>query len=120
MRKSMSTNPILLEQVENLNNKAREEKAFIWREVSKRLSKSASRRPAVNVSKIARYTTKDDKVVVPGKILGSGVIDHPVTVAAFSFSGSAREKINSAGGRCVSIMDLANEMPKGTGVKIMG
>jgi len=43
-----------------------------------------------------------------------------VTVAAYGFSESARAKIEAAGGKDLTIMELVKEMPKGTGVKIMG
>ncbi|RMF89481.1 MAG: 50S ribosomal protein L18e, partial [Methanobacteriota archaeon] len=64
------------------------------------------------------YTEKGDVVAVPGKVLGSGTIAHPLTVAACSFTASAREKITAAGGRCLSIEELVKENPKGSGVRI--
>ncbi|MCG7841163.1 MAG: hypothetical protein MIO87_04530 [Methanomassiliicoccales archaeon] len=42
-----------------------------------------------------------------------------MTVAAYGFSESAKNKIEAAGGRNLTIIDLAKEMPQGTGVKIM-
>jgi large subunit ribosomal protein L18e len=59
-------------------------------------------------------------VVVPGKVLGTGEIGHSVTVAAFSFSNRAREKIEGARGRCVSFVDLIKKNPKGSNVRIIG
>ncbi|MFQ6136457.1 MAG: 50S ribosomal protein L18e [Candidatus Hydrothermarchaeales archaeon] len=120
MRKSRSTNLVLLAEIEELAKKSRENGAPIWRDLTKRLSKSSSRRAVVNVSKINRYTEKRDVVAVPGKVLGAGRIGHAVTVAAFSFSKEAREKIASAGGRCITLTELASENPKGTNVKILG
>jgi len=58
--------------------------------------------------------------VVPGKVLGAGRIDHPVHVAAFSFSDQARFKILRAKGKCLSILELMEKNPKGTNVKILG
>jgi len=59
-------------------------------------------------------------IIVPGKVLGSGVITKRVSVAAWKFSKSAREKIEKAGGRVMSIRELMSENPKGTNVRIMG
>jgi large subunit ribosomal protein L18e len=59
-------------------------------------------------------------VVVPGKVLGAGRIDHPVHVAAFTFSEQARSKILRAKGKCLSILELMEKNPKGTNVKIIG
>ena len=59
-----------------------------------------------------------DTVVIPGKVLGSGELDHKVTVSAFKFSKSALEKINKKG-RAINLYDLYKENPRGSGVKIM-
>ena len=112
-------NPELRELIRFLRRKYGEVGAKIWRDVAERLSRPRSRRAEVNVSKINRYTRPGDVVVVPGKVLGAGRIDHPVCVAAFAFSASARRKIEAAGGECISIRELVERNPKGSGVKIM-
>ncbi|HDM23801.1 MAG TPA: 50S ribosomal protein L18e [Candidatus Bathyarchaeota archaeon] len=91
----------------------------IWRAVAEQLAKPRRLRAEVNISKINRYTSEGDTVVVPGKVLGCGELDHPVTVAAFAFSKNALEKIKAAGGRAVTIWQLVEENPKGSNVKIM-
>jgi len=40
----------------------------------------------VNLGRIERYAQEDETVVVPGKVLGSGVLEKNVTVAAVDFS----------------------------------
>jgi len=92
----------------------------IWRDIAERLNAPRRRRVEVNVSRIQRYTKAGDIVVVPGKVLGAGSIDHPVTVAALSFSQKAVEKIRSAGGECISIAELVVKVPRGSNVKILG
>jgi large subunit ribosomal protein L18e len=47
----------------------------------------------VNIEKINKTTKADDVAVVPGKILGKGNIEHKITIAAFSFSQQAKEKL---------------------------
>lgn len=74
----------------------------------------------MNLSRINRYTKGGETVVVPGKVLGAGRIDHPINVAAFAFSERARSKILKAKGKCFSIPELTKKRPKGTGVKIIG
>lgn len=119
MRKSNSTNPVLLGLIEELKKKARAEDAPIWHSLARSLTDSSSRKAQVNISRIARYAGKSGAVAVPGKVLGAGTIAHPVTVAAFNFSKQAREKILSAGGRCISLRDLMSEFPKGSNIKII-
>jgi len=58
--------------------------------------------------------------VVPGKVIGTGKIDHPITVAAFSFSEKAKEKIKVARGKAISLLQLIKKNPKGSNVKIIG
>jgi len=102
-----------------LRKSARENAAPIWRAVREWLLKPRRRRAEINISKINRYTKNGDVVVVPGKVLGAGELDHRVTVAALSFSQAAKQKIESAGGECISIEELVRRNPRGSGVKIM-
>jgi len=112
-------NPQLRELIRFLRRKYGEIGARIWRDVAERLERPRSRRAEVNVGRINRYTQPGDVVLVPGKVLGAGVIDHPVCVAAFAFSEMARRKIEAVGGECISIRELVERNPKGSGVRIM-
>jgi large subunit ribosomal protein L18e len=58
-------------------------------------------------------------IVVPGKILGAGTIDHSVTVAAFNASEKAKEKLAAAKANYLSIPELVEKNPKGANVKII-
>ncbi len=75
---------------------------------------------AVNLAKLDRLTSEGDVAVVPGAVLGTGRLTKKITVAGFKASASARRKIEEAGGRYVSLEELASENPKGTGIKIIG
>lgn len=119
MKKSRSNNPILLSEIEKLTTNSREKKAPAWRDIAKRLSKTGRGRAEINISKINRYTKKNEVVAIPGKVLGSGNIDHPITAAAFSFSKNAREKITAVGGKCLSLNELATENPKGKNIRVI-
>jgi len=114
-----ATNTYLVELIRLLKKEARENDAPIWRDVAERLSKPRQRRAEINLSRLNRYTKESDEVIVPGKVLGAGLIDHPLTVAAFAFSDQAKEKILNAKGKCLSIPDLVKLNPKGTNVKIL-
>lgn len=120
MRKTNATNPELLSTIRFLKKQSAENKTGIWRDIAERLAKPERKRITVNLSRLNRYTKKNDAVVVPGKVLGSGEISHQVTVAAFAFSESARQKIIAANGKCVSFSDLAKKNPKGSEIRIIG
>lgn len=120
MKRTKSTNPELLGTIRLLRKKSIETEAKIWRDVAKRLSTSRRRRVAVNLSRLNRYTKAKETVIVPGKVLGAGRLDHPINVAAFTFSEQARAKILKTKGKCLSIQELVKKNPKGTNLKIMG
>jgi len=120
LRETKATNPQLLALIKRLKRAYKENRAPIWYDLAERLSKPRRRRCEVNISRINRWTRPGDTVVVPGKVLGSGRLDHEVNVAAFSFSKGAIEKITKAGGKALTIKDLIEVNPKGSQVKIIG
>ena len=73
------------------------------------------RRRIVNISRISKVTKPNETIVVPGKVLGAGSIAHKVKVAAYQFSGSAKQKVST-----LSIPELIKENPKGKDVRIIG
>ena len=114
------TNQLLIELIRQLKQASREHNAAIWRDAAKRLAKSSSGWSEVNISRIARHVNKNEIVLVPGKLLGAGQIDFPVTVAAYQSSNNAIRKICDAGGDHLTILELIEKHPKGTGVRIIG
>ncbi len=120
MKENESTNPELLELTRFLKKHSRENNAEIWRSLAEILSKPRRKRVAVNLSRLNRFTDKNDVVAVPGKVLGAGEINHPITVAAFAFSAKAKDKIKRARGKCLTLFELAKKNPKGSNVKIIG
>jgi len=120
VKKVKTTNPELIDLIRFLKKQGRENKADIWRDIAERLAKPKRKRIVVNISRLNRYTQKNEMVVVPGKVLGTGEILHAVTVAAFAFSENAKEKIKARRGKCLSFFDLIKKNPKGSKVKIIG
>lgn len=78
----------------------RKAKKPMFRKLAQALALPRRSRASVNVSKLARHSKPKAIVAVPGKVIGDGVIGHPVDVAALSFSASAVKKIEAAGGKC--------------------
>lgn len=115
----MITNPDLLETIRFLKVKARENKAEIWSVAAEQLSRPRRSRAALDLNHIARASKAESLVLVPGKVLASGYIKHPVTVGAFQFSHTAKSKIEQAGGKCVGIKDFVDKYPKGSNVQIL-
>lgn len=120
MAKTPKTNPRLQRLVHELRDLSRENGAPIWRDIADRLERSRKNWSEVNLSRLSRYAGKGEQVVVPGVLLATGEIRMPITVAAFRASEAARKKIEAAGGKAVSLLELAVQNPKGSGVRIMG
>ena len=93
-------------------------KIKIWRRISKKLSSSRKNRVSPNLYRINKKTKQNDVVVIPGKVLGMGELDHQVTIACLDCSKSARQKIETSGSKLLSIEELLEQNPKGSGVKI--
>ncbi len=92
----------------------------IWKDIAWRITRPRQNLAEVNVGHLEKHTNDGDVIVVPGKVLGNGKITHKITIAALSFSHKAREKIEKAGGRCISLESLAEENPEGRSVRIIG
>jgi len=120
MAKTSKTNPHLQRVVRELREVSREMGVAIWRDVAERLERSRKNWSEVNLSRLGRYATKGDQIVVPGVVLAAGDITTAITVAAFRSSSAARKKIEAAGGRAISLLELAVQNPKGSGIRIMG
>ncbi len=118
-RLKRKSNPNLVRLIEDLLKASAMNEAPIWKDIAERLAGPKRLYAEVNVSKIQRYAGDGETIVVPGKVLGGGRITKAVTVAALSFSETARKKILEAGGRCLTIRELVEQNPSGSGVRIM-
>ena len=120
MREPRTTNPELASLIRSMKKQTSENQARIWRDLAALLSRSRRRRAKVNVGQLDRFTKTGETIAVPGKVLGAGKIDHPITVSAIKFSHLAQMKISKAKGKCLTFSELMEKNPKGTGVKIIG
>ncbi|MCL7474659.1 MAG: 50S ribosomal protein L18e [Methanosarcinales archaeon] len=105
--------------INDLKTASRENDVKIWRDIALRLSRPTRNYSEVNLSKINRHSSEDETIIVPGKVLASGTLEHKVNVVALGFSGTAKEKIVEKGGLCLTIEQLVKENPSGSNVRIM-
>ena len=106
--------------IQELKRLASEQKVGVWSRIAEDLERSTRNRRIVNLSRLNRFTNDNEIIIVPGKVLGAGNIDHKVTVAAWNFSGQAKEKIEAVKGQCLTIAELARKNPKGSNMRILG
>lgn len=119
LKLSRKTNPALRDLISRLMEVSRENDSPIWRDLAERLSGGDRRYASINIGKVSRLTSEGDVVVVPGSLLGSGYIDKKVTVSALKASDKAMKKLSEAGGSYKSLLEMAEENPKGTNIKIL-
>ena len=115
----MKTNTQLNELVSELKKQAVEKKSRLWKRIAADLEGSTRSRKAINISKINILTKENDIVVVPGKVLGNGEMDHKIKIAALNFSGQAADKIKRSNSEIYSLQDLMKANPKGKNVRIL-
>ena len=112
-------NPVRRRATVMLEKAGRKDRAPVWTRASDLLSSPARTRVEVNLGRISRVAEEGAAILVPGKVLGTGVIGRKVTVGAFSFSSGARSKIEASGGSALTIEQFVKKFPKGSGVRIV-
>ena len=114
------TNIVLQSLIQELKKRSKEQSVNLWKRVAIDLEKPTRQRRVVNLSSISRYTKEDEVIVVPGKVLGAGSLEHKLTISAFQFSNGAKEKIEKVGAKIVPLLELSKENPTGKGIRIVG
>ena len=120
MKRTGPTNPLLQELIGELKKRSNEQSVNLWKRIALDLEKPTRQRRIVNLSKINRYTKENEIIVVPGKVLGSGMLNHKLTISAYQFSDQAKDKIEKVGAKIVSLLELSKEKPDGKKLKIIG
>jgi len=115
--KLTKSNKLLRSAIVLLERQGRSDKG-IWRDAAKYLASGTVTWPEVNVARLSRLGDAS-AVFVPGKVLGTGNLDKKLNVGAFSFSASARSKIEGAGGKTFSVEEFVKKFPDGSGVALV-
>lgn len=115
---SRKTNPRIIDLIFSLKELGNQENANVWKKMSYKIENTSKNYSNLNLSKINRYTKENEMIIVPGKILGSGELNHIVTIAAIGFSKTAIEKIKSSNGKYMTIEEMMELYPNGKGIRI--
>lgn len=83
----------------------------------KRLSGPSRLYKTINLDKL--NDIKGNKLIVVGKVLGSGEINRKLSISALNFSEKAREKLKKTGCEIKKIIDEIRENKKLDGVEII-
>jgi large subunit ribosomal protein L18e len=120
MKRTGPTNEHTRVLIASLRKESTSQKAGLWSRIAEDLEMPTRKRKVVNLSRLNRFTKANETVIVPGKVLGSGMLEHSIVIAALSFSGGAKERIEQAKGKCLTIQELLKQNPKGKDVRIIG
>lgn len=120
MKRTKPTNPIKLALIAELKKIAYQNKVPLWKRVAQDLELPTRKYREVNLTRINQVTEEGETIVIPGKVLGNGNLDHKVTIAAYSFSKGALERINEIDAKAVLLHDFIKQDIKGKRVKLIG
>ncbi len=113
----MKTNIHKSKLIKELKEHSIKENSNFWKRIATELEKPTRRMREVNIEKLNKYTKSNEIIFVPGKVLSIGELDHKITIAAFAYTESAKEKLKEG---IISIHDLMKKDPKGKKIKIIG
>ncbi|MHA2243915.1 MAG: 50S ribosomal protein L18e [Candidatus Hodarchaeales archaeon] len=119
MKTKGRTDPNKIALIRKIRRAAATNETKIWALMASEMSKANRRRVAVNLSRLNRVSSPGDILMIPGKVLGTGSLNHRIEIAAESFSKNAQKKILNAGGQCLTIEELMKRNPKGSQVRII-
>ena len=114
------SNQVVKQMAKDLKKASTKNDAPIWSKLAEMALKPSSARRTINVNKINDLTKDNDVVVFPGKVLGTGVISHKITLSSFSISNSAASKIIESGGKILNFDNMIEQYPTGKGVTMLG
>jgi large subunit ribosomal protein L18e len=97
----------------------RKSNSRFWLAFARELLRNREFRAEINLGQVSRLTSPGETVVIPGKLLGDGEIEHPVRISSISASSSAISKLIKAGGEYVPIERLISENPDGKKLKLL-
>ena len=92
----------------------------IWKAVYELIDVAKRKGRKVNVAKLERLVPEGAYVVVPGKVLGGGIITKSVMVGALDFSSSAVEKIKKANGKAIYLDRFIKRYGRKEGLILVG
>lgn len=114
-----TTNKFLFDTIRDLKKLSTKTGEKVWRAVATKLAATASQRPQVNLSKIDKYAKEGETIIIPGKVLGDGILSKKITIVGFKASASAVEKIEKSGSTFIEIKNYISKKPNNN-VRIFG
>jgi len=97
------TNPEKIELIIKL----KKQKEKFWLNVANKLANQKTKQIVVNLEKIEKLSKDNEIILIPGKVLGNGKLTKKITLAAFSITQPAKEKLKNI--KIITIEELLKE-----------
>ncbi len=120
MRNKGATSLNARKTIAELEKAGRKRKEKVWKTVAKILSASRRQRTEVNLWKLDKIAKLNSGkiLIVPGKVLGKGILTAKFSVAALEFSESARKALAEKG-EAIDLTELVEKKAKPSNVMIV-
>lgn len=120
MKRTGPENQRLIALISELKKIGSQDSVPMFKRLAYDLEMSTRQRRIVNISRLNRNTKDGEVIVVPGKVLGDGILDHSLKIYAFSYSEGALASIKKAKSDALEMEDLLKENTKGKKIRIIG
>lgn len=108
VKRTGPTSKITKALVHDLEKHSKKEKKAVFDVLATALMGSTRTRAEINLHRLETLAKQNAGkiLVVPGKVLGTGEINSAIEVAAFRYSGAAKNKITAAKGKAHTLSEL--------------
>ncbi len=120
MKRTGPTNPHLQKLIIDLKKLSAQKQVKLWKRIAKDLQRPTRIRRKVNLYKVEKHLRNGETALIPGKLLSLGNLTKEVEIAAYQASTQAKEKIQKAGAKFLTIQELMKKNPQGKKIKIIG
>jgi len=120
VKRTYPQNNEIVQAIVELKKAFLDSKVKLWKRLYKEASRPTRSRRRINIVRLDKHTKDNDIVVVPGKLLGIGIMTKKITVAPLQISEKARQKLEKANCKIITITELIKNNPKATNIKIIG
>jgi len=100
----------------NLIFSLKKQKNLFWLRVAQLLARPRKKKVIVNFERLNKLTKANETILIPGKLLAYGNLEHSLTIASFSTSAKAKTQKNA---KIVGIEQMVKLNPSGKGIRII-
>ena len=119
IKKTQTTNQVLFDTIRDLYKYSNTTGLLVYKAVGDKLSAPASQKSEINLSHIEKHCNDSETIIVPGKVLGDGLLTKKLTIVGYAASEGAIAKIEKAGSKFVTIKAFLAKKPDNK-VRIIG